>query len=89
MLFNYKIWTNNGLIEEKDAKEMRHVDSQAAVEEFVETYDKNNFMYFANYYSVTRPKPLIIFVRNERGYVVKFSLTVETVPRYYAKVIGR
>jgi len=89
-LKTYKIWTNDGLIEKEDAQNMSHIDPQSAVEEFVETYDKNNTMYFANYYSVTRNIPLIIFCEDTTASdvslssVTKWSLSVETVPQYFA-----
>ena len=85
-LQNFKIWTNDGLIEKEDAKEMRHVDPQAAVEEFVETYDKNNLMYFASG-GTSGFSDTIIFVEDEESSVTKWNLTVETNPQYYAKEV--
>lgn len=87
-LKNYKIWTNDGLIEKEDAQNMSHVDPQSAVEEFIEMYDRNHSadMYFANYYSVTRSKPLIIFCEDTTGCggITKWNFTVEKTPQYYA-----
>lgn len=86
MLHNYKIWTDNGLIEKENAKEIRHVDPQAAIEEFVETYDRNGDMYFAR---TTKSFPgVIIFIEDESGNITKWKLTVETIPQYYAREMG-
>jgi len=79
-LQNYKIWTNDGLIEKEDAGEMRHVDPQAAVVEFIEDYDRGGDFYFARNTSTD----VIIFCEDEKGCVTQWNITVESVPQYYA-----
>jgi len=83
-LHNYKIWTNDGLIEKEDAKEIWHVNPQAAVEEFAETYDRNKDFYFAHRHNGRTAILNIIFVEDEKGYITKWDITVEAVPQYYA-----
>lgn len=81
LLHKYKIWTNDGLIEKEDAREMSHVDPQAAIQEFAKMYDRNGDFYFAQNFNG------IIFVEDEEGHITKWSILVETVPQYYATKI--
>lgn len=85
MLHTYKIWTNYDGIKKLVTKEMRHVDPQAAVEEAIETYDRNGDMYFAR--NAESFSDVIIFCEDEEGCITKWDLTVETVPQYYAKEV--
>ena len=79
-LQNYKIWTNDGLITREDPNKMRHVNPQAAVEEFAETYDRNGNFYFARNTSTE----LFILCQDESGHITKWNITVEAIPQYYA-----
>lgn len=79
-LHNYKIWTNDGLIEKEEAQEIRHVDSKAAVEEFAELQDRSGDFYFANNTSID----VIILCEDEEGKITQWNMTVEAVPQYYA-----
>lgn len=84
-LQNYKIWTNDGLIEKKDAGEMKHVDPQAAVVEFIEAYDQGGDFHFAN-----NPKgypDVVIFCEDEAGHITQWNIEIEAVPQYYAKEV--
>ena len=82
-LQNYKIWTNDGLIEKEDAGEMKHVDPQAAVVEFIEAYDQGGDFYFARNTSTD----VVIFCEDEAGHITQWNVEVETVPQYYAKEV--
>lgn len=82
-LYNYKIWTNDGLIEKEDAQEIKHVDAKAAVEEFAETQDQQGDFYFANNTSTD----VIILCEDEEGKITQWNMAVEAVPQYYATEI--
>lgn len=83
-LQNYKIWTADDEIDKENAGTIRHVDPQAAVEEFIETYDRNHTMSFVR--KVKCLGSIIIFCEDVSGLggITKWSLTVETIPAYYA-----
>jgi len=83
MLHTYKIWTDDGVIEKENAREIRHVDPQAAIEEVVEIYDRNS----AEYYFAHNFALIILFCEDESGEVTKWNLAVEAAPQYYATEI--
>lgn len=80
MLYPYRIWTNDGLIEKEDAELIVHIDPQSAVEEFVEVYDRRGDYYFANGHN----DKTIIFVEDKDGNITEWNITVESAPRYNA-----